>query len=77
MPKSFMACMLKPSLAPTPRLQNFERGMGDAQLDRLVSVLRQGRIWAVNVGENFGVSRQVRSKTQCSGSMHSGGLACV
>ncbi len=33
--------------------------MGDAQLDRLIGVLKQRRIWALNVGENFGVSPQV------------------
>lgn len=33
--------------------------MGDAQLERLAGVLRRGRIWALNVGENFRISRQV------------------
>ncbi|KAK9821293.1 hypothetical protein WJX81_001784 [Elliptochloris bilobata] len=37
-------------------IQNFERGFGDAQLRRLTAVLRQRRIWALNVGENFRVS---------------------
>ena len=40
-------------------VQNFERGMGEAQLGRLVDVLKLRRIWAVNVGENFAVSREV------------------
>ena len=35
-------------------LQNFERGMGDAQLERLTETLKVNRnIWALNVGENF------------------------
>jgi hypothetical protein len=48
-------------LLPACLPQNFENGMGDAQLDRLIGVLKQGRIWAVNVGENFGISQQVRA----------------
>lgn len=35
--------------------------MLDAQLDRLVRVLRHKRIWALNVGENFATSPAVRS----------------
>ncbi|KAL4422114.1 hypothetical protein ABPG77_003399 [Micractinium sp. CCAP 211/92] len=37
--------------------QNFEQGMRDAQLDRLARLLRRRRIWAVNVGENFGTTQ--------------------
>ena len=38
-------------------LQNFERGMGDAQLRRLTEMLKVNRnIWALNVGENFEIS---------------------
>lgn len=33
----------------------------DAQLDRLARVLRLGRIWAVNVGENFRTTQAVRA----------------
>ena len=33
------------------------QGMLDAQLARLADVLRLGRIWAANVGENFDVSQ--------------------
>lgn len=49
-------------LRPSPHaqvlyIQNFEWGMRDAQLDYLIGVLRLGRIWAVNVGENFCISR--------------------
>jgi hypothetical protein len=40
-------------------IQNFEQGMLDEQLDRLVRLLRRGRIWALNVGENYGTSREV------------------
>ena len=36
--------------------------MRDEQLDRLAGVLRLGRIWAVNVGENFGTSQEVRGR---------------
>lgn len=40
-------------------LQNFERGMGDAQLRRLTEMLKVNRhIWALNVGENFEISLQ-------------------
>ncbi|GAB4819352.1 hypothetical protein N2152v2_006398 [Parachlorella kessleri] len=39
-------------------IQNFEHGMGDVQLDRLIDVLKLRRIWAVNVGENFAVSQE-------------------
>jgi hypothetical protein len=35
------------------------QGMLDEQLDRLVRLLRRGRIWALNVGENYGTSREV------------------
>lgn len=45
--------------APPACLQNFECGMGDAQLERLAGVLRRGRIWALNAGENFRISRKV------------------
>jgi hypothetical protein len=38
-------------------LQNFERGVGDAQIGRLIDVLKRGRIWAVNLGENGEVSK--------------------
>ena len=31
----------------------------DAQLDHLGRVLKKGRIWALNVGENFKLSSQV------------------
>jgi hypothetical protein len=38
-------------------LQNFELGMGDAQLRKLTETLKVNRnIWALNVGENFGIS---------------------
>lgn len=50
--------------APTrclPPLRSFSpQGMRDEQLDRLARLLRLGRIWAVNVGENFGTSQEVR-----------------
>lgn len=32
------------------------QGFGDRQLAKLTSLLKQGRIWALNVGENFSVS---------------------
>lgn len=35
------------------------QGMLDAQLDRLARLLRRRRIWAVNVGENFGTTQAV------------------
>ncbi len=38
---------------------NTSQGMLDAQLDRLITVLQQGRIWALNVGENFAITRKV------------------
>ena len=38
-------------------LQNFERGVGDAEIDKLIDVLKLGRIWAVNLGENGDVSK--------------------
>ena len=38
-------------------LQNFERGVGDAQIDKLVGVLKLRRIWAINLGENGDVSK--------------------
>ena len=37
-------------------IQNFERGMLDAQLEHLGRVLKSGSIWALNVGENFAIS---------------------
>jgi hypothetical protein len=33
------------------------QGMTDAQLGRLTEVLRNGRIWALNVGENFRITQ--------------------
>jgi hypothetical protein len=36
---------------------NFENGMTDPQIDLLIKVLKKGRIWCLNVGENFRVSR--------------------
>ena len=38
-------------------IHNFEQGMTDAQIDLLIKVLEKGRIWILNVGENFQVSR--------------------
>lgn len=39
-------------------IQNMEEGMDDEVLQRLTEVLRvNGRIWALNVGENFQISR--------------------
>ncbi|PSC70796.1 chlorophyll b reductase [Micractinium conductrix] len=38
--------------------QNFEQGLLDAQLEALTRLLRRGRIWAVNAGENFGTSQE-------------------
>ena len=32
-------------------IQNFRVGMCDAVLDRLVEVLKEGRVWALNVGD--------------------------
>jgi len=37
-------------------IQNFEMGMLDEQLRRLIDALGNGRIWAVNVGENMQAS---------------------
>ena len=37
-------------------IQNFEKGFDDHTLMKLLAVLKLRRIWAVNVGENFGVS---------------------
>ena len=38
-------------------IQNFERGMHDEQLGRLVDlVLTKGKIWALNIGENFRIT---------------------
>jgi hypothetical protein len=34
------------------------QGMLDSQLVKLTEVLKLGRIWAVNVGENFAISLQ-------------------
>ena len=40
-------------------IQNFERGMHDEQLGHLMeAVLKQGRIWAVNIGENFRITHE-------------------
>lgn len=39
--------------------QNFEKGLMDGQLDKLAGVLRRRRIWALNVGENFGTTQAV------------------
>lgn len=39
-------------------IQNFEHGMFDEQLIRLTEVLKKGRIWALNAGENFEISLQ-------------------
>ena len=33
------------------------QGFGDEQLRRLTAVLQLGRIWALNVGENFHVTQ--------------------
>ena len=38
-------------------IHNFEQGMTDPQIDLLIKVLEKGRIWVLNVGENFQVSR--------------------
>ena len=38
-------------------IHNFEQGMTDDQIDLLIKVLEKGRIWILNVGENFQVSR--------------------
>ena len=43
---------MKISEAVRSRLQ----GMLDKQLGKLTEVLKLGRIWAVNVGENFNVT---------------------
>lgn len=43
-------------------IQNFEQGMFDEQLLRLTEVLKKGRIWALNAGENFEVSMQAWEK---------------
>lgn len=37
-------------------IQNLEKGMLDPQLRKLAGVLRRGRIWVLNVGENFGIT---------------------
>lgn len=37
-------------------IQNFEDGMHDQQLYHLVDVLKERRIWALNIGENANVS---------------------
>eukprot|EP00892_Ulva_mutabilis_P006334 jgi/Ulvmu1/4072/UM019_0050.1 len=34
-------------------IHNFEQGFADPQLERLMKLLRNGRIWACNIGENF------------------------
>eukprot|EP00941_MAST-03F_sp_MAST-3F-sp1_P001920 g1920.t1 len=39
-------------------IQNFEKGMLDDQLRKLATVLKRGRIWVLNVGENFGISNE-------------------
>lgn len=41
---------------PCPLRQTLLQGFGDKQLESLTDVLRQKRIWAVNIGENLGVS---------------------
>ncbi|KAL0037779.1 hypothetical protein WJX77_011584 [Trebouxia sp. C0004] len=43
-------------------IQNFEQGMFDEQLLRLTEVLKKGRIWALNAGENFEISMQAWEK---------------
>jgi len=45
--------------------QNFEKGLLDGQLDRLAGVLRRRRIWALNVGENFGTTQAVSAPACC------------
>lgn len=40
----------------------FVQGMFDDQLLRLMEVLKKGRIWALNAGENFEVSLQAWEK---------------
>lgn len=37
-------------------IQNFEKGMLDEQVEHLGRVLQKGYIWALNIGENFGIS---------------------
>lgn len=54
-------------------IQNFEAGMGDAQLDRLARLLRRRRIWALNVGENFGTSQAVRGRRHTGRGLWAGG----
>ncbi|GMH43620.1 hypothetical protein BSKO_11542 [Bryopsis sp. KO-2023] len=50
-------------------IQNFELGMCDSQLDHLTRVLQLGRIWALNVGENFNISLEAWEKfAKCLGS---------
>lgn len=39
-------------------MQNFNEGVTDAEMDLLVEVLRRGRIWCVNLGENYKVTTQ-------------------
>jgi len=38
------------------------QGMFDEQLLRLTEVLKKGRIWALNAGENFEISMQAWEK---------------
>ena len=39
-------------------IHNFEEGMRDAQMAHLTRVLKKGHIWALNVGENFRITRR-------------------
>ena len=39
-------------------IHNFEEGMHDAQLEHLMRVLKKGFIWALNIGENFKLTRK-------------------
>lgn len=48
-----------PKLLPPLFIAAPAQGMLDAQLDRLLRVLRHKRIWALNVGENFATSPEV------------------
>eukprot|EP00873_Tetraselmis_striata_P025542 jgi/Tetstr1/445806/TSEL_003519.t1 len=43
-------------------IQNFEKGMFDAQLEHLTRALCNKHIWALNVGENFQISLDAWSK---------------
>ncbi len=48
-----------PARPARPARPHLLQGMRDAQLDRLARLLRRRRIWAVNVGENFGTTQAV------------------